>query len=192
MPDLNTVKHQEEEDTMDRKIFISVGSNRWSKKWVNQETTFEELDKRLSETIRTSELVNEYQKFEGDARVDIKDKGGFVGGFINGPERKKEAIKFRSLLTYDLDDPEVDFLDRYKKESKYKTIVYSTHSHTPEKPRLRFIIPLTRDVNPDEYIAISRLFAGELGINQFDKCSFRINQLMYWPTTPKDGNSFMS
>ena len=51
----------------------------------------------------------------------------------------------------------------------------------------RIIIPLTRDVTPDEYQAIARYFAAEWGIDQFDECSYRPHQLMYWPTTPSNG-----
>ena len=33
------------------------------------------------------------------------------------------------------------------------TIIYSTHSHRPEAPRLRLVVPLKRDITPDEYQA---------------------------------------
>ena len=56
-----------------------------------------------------------------------------------------------------------------------------------DEPRCRVIVPLSRDVTPDEYNAIARLFASKFGIEQFDACSFRIAQLMFYPTTPKDG-----
>ena len=48
-----------------------------------------------------------------------------------------------------------------------------------------------KDVSPgyncDEYAAITRYFAAEWGIDQFDECSYRPHQLMYWPTTPSNG-----
>lgn len=170
-----------------RDITISVGANRKSKKWINEVTTFKQLCERLSVTTITSELVSEYAKFIKDQKGSIKDKGGFVGGSIKGKERLKEAVEFRSLITLDVDNPTTEFLSEYMGKCIYTSFIYSTHSHTPSKPRLRVIIPLTRDVTPDEYIAISRLYANEWGMNQFDKCSFFVNQLMYWPTTPKDG-----
>ena len=91
------------------------------------------------------------------------------------------------MLTLDLDNAAVDFLEKYKAASPYKTLIYSTHSHRPEAPRLRLIIPLTRDITPDEYNAITRFFAQEHGINQFDMCSFVPSQLMFWPTVSSDG-----
>lgn len=52
---------------------------------------------------------------------------------------------------------------------------------------MNIIVPLTRDVTPDEFTAIGRYFAEEWGIDQFDECSYRPQQLMYWPTTPANG-----
>lgn len=69
----------------------------------------------------------------------------------------------------------------------FKCAVYSTHSHTPEAPRLRIVAPFTRDVSADEFVAVSRYMAAELGIDMFDECSFIPNQLMYWPTCPSNG-----
>ena len=54
-------------------------------------------------------------------------------------------------------------------------------------PRYRLVIPLTRDISPEEYNAITRFFAAEQGIEMFDTCSFTPSQLMFWPTTSSDG-----
>ncbi|HRV29787.1 MAG TPA: virulence-associated E family protein, partial [Spirochaetia bacterium] len=54
-------------------------------------------------------------------------------------------------------------------------------------PRYRLVIPLTRDISPEEYNAITRYYAAELGIEMFDTCSFTPSQLMFWPTTSSDG-----
>ena len=51
----------------------------------------------------------------------------------------------------------------------------------------RIITPLTRDVSPEEYLALTRLLAKEWGIDCVDSCSYRAHQLMYWPTTPSNG-----
>ena len=72
-------------------------------------------------------------------------------------------------------------------DCKYAAALYTTHGHTPEAPRVRIIVPLNRDVTPDEFTAIGRYFAEEWGIDQFDECSYRPQQLMYWPTTPSNG-----
>ena len=124
---------------------------------------------------------------KSSGRSIAKDKGGFVAGELKDGQRKASTVVCRSMLTMDLDNAKTTFLEDYKTFSPYATLIYSTHSHTAESPRLRMIIPLTRDISPDEYQAVTRLFAGEQGIGQFDPCSFIPSQLMFWPTVSNDG-----
>lgn len=69
----------------------------------------------------------------------------------------------------------------------FRCIIYSTHKHTAEKPRLRLIIPILREVTPDEYIAVSRKIAEEIGIEYFDDTTYEPSRLMYWASTSADG-----
>ena len=170
-----------------RDLNIAYGNSCMAKKWSNKTTSWEGLGERLKVTIRTSESVEEYGKMKKADKDAAKDKGGFVGGQLKEGRRKRENVASRSLLTMDMDQASPDFLDTYSMLSPYSTYIYSTHSHTPSAPRLRLIIPLTRDISPDEYQAIGRYFAAEWGIDQFDECSYRPHQLMYWPTTPSNG-----
>ena len=170
-----------------RKLSIAYGSSCHAKRWVNQQVTFDELCERLSQTVRTPETVEEYPKLPKSERDRAKDKGGFVGGKLKGGRRKRDMVEGRSMLTQDADHAGIGFIDSYEMLCPYASCLYTTHGHTPEAPRVRVVVPLTRDVTPDEYAAISRLFAAEWGIDQFDECSHRPHQLMYWPTTPADG-----
>ena len=170
-----------------RKLSIAYGSSCHAKRWVNQQVTFDELCERLSQTVRTPETVEEYPKLPKSERDRAKDKGGFVGGKLKGGRRKRDTVEGRSMLTQDADHAGIGFIDSYEMLCPYASCLYTTHGHTPEAPRVRVVVPLTRDVTPDEYAAISRFFAAEWGIEQFDECSHRPHQLMYWPTTPADG-----
>ncbi|MDW7659779.1 MAG: hypothetical protein SCM11_21630, partial [Bacillota bacterium] len=98
-----------------------------------------------------------------------------------------ETVVCRSMLTLDVDQAEAGFIERFCTTGKYTAALYTTHGHTPERPRVRIILPFTRDTAIDEFSAIARYFAAEWGIDQFDECSYRPNQLMYWPTTPANG-----
>ena len=171
----------------ERKYSIAVGNSCEAKFWSNEEVTFDELCQRLSKTKYTSETVEQYKHFNKEERNKAKDNGGFVGGKLKGTKRGVSEVLYRSMLTLDLDKAKVDFIDKFTAESKYLSCLYTTHSHTKEEPRCRVIVPLSRDVTPDEYNAIARLFASQFGIEQFDACSFRIAQLMFYPTTPKNG-----
>jgi hypothetical protein len=170
-----------------RNLPIAYDNSCFAKTWSNKSITFEDLFERLSNTIRTTESIEEYPKLSKTERDRIKDKGGFVGGQFKGNRRKREAVAGRSMLTLDADHATAEFLDSFEETCPYATCLYSTHGHTPKAPRTRIIVPLARDVTTDEHAAIARYFADSFGIDQFDECSYRPHQLMYWPTTPANG-----
>lgn len=168
-------------------LSIAYGNSCFAKVWVNKTVTWDELCSRLSVTIRTTESAEEYPKLKKADRDKVKDKGGFVGGQLKDNRRKIETVVCRSMLTMDVDQAEVGFIERFCTACKYAAALYTTHGHIPEKPRVRIIMPFTRDITNDEYVSIARYYAAEWGIDQFDECSYRPNQLMYWPTTPANG-----
>ena len=166
----------------EKEYAVAFGESRKARKWKNTTITLSELRRRLSNPLRTAETVSEYHRMKPASRALIKDKGGFVCGVLKDGIRRASTVISRSMLTLDVDNASRTF-----SAGKYLTLIYSTHSHTPEEPRLRIILPLKRDITPEEYQAITRLYAAEVGINQFDPCSFVPSQLMYWPTAPMDG-----
>jgi putative DNA primase/helicase len=166
---------------------IAYGDSRLSKRWVNKITTFGELCERFKTTRRTTETVSEYKKFSKDRRDGIKDVGGYVLGHLKTGRRKKDTVESRSGITLDADHADGGFIDEVEMLFPHQCAVYSTHSHTPEAPRLRVVIPLTREVTPDEYAALSRLVADEIGMDCFDDSTYEPERLMYWPSTPSDG-----
>lgn len=170
-----------------RNLPIAYGNSCFAKKWPNKTTTFDDLCARLEHTTYTTETVEEYPKLSKADRDRAKDKGGFVGGQLKDNRRKRENVVCRSMLTHDADHADTDFIEKFTSGCKYAAALYTTHGHTPENPRVRIIVPFTRDVTPDEFTAIGRYFAEEWGIDQFDECSYRPQQLMYWPTTPTNG-----
>ncbi|OXS26580.1 MAG: hypothetical protein BI182_02405 [Acetobacterium sp. MES1] len=170
-----------------RELPIAYGNSCYAKKWSNKKITFDDLCQRLEHTVRTPETVEEYPKLPKTERDRTKDKGGFVGGSLKNGSRKRDSVVCRSMLTHDADHADKDFIERFEMLCKYTACLYTTHGHIPEAPRIRIIIPMTRDVTPDEYTAIARYFAAEWNMDCFDECSYRPHQLMYWPTTPSNG-----
>lgn len=166
---------------------IAYGDSRLSKRWVNKKTTFEELCERFKLTRRTTETVAEYKRFSKDRRDAAKDVGGYVLGHLKSGRRKKDTVESRSGITLDADHADSSFIGQVEMLFPYSCAVYSTHSHTPEAPRLRVVIPLSRDVTPDEYAALSRIVADEIGMDYFDDSTYEPERLMYWPSTPSDG-----
>jgi predicted P-loop ATPase len=170
-----------------RELKIALGNSRQAKFWSNKTLSFEAICERLKTPIRTSETAEEYAKLPKPKRDEIKDKGGFVGGHLRDNLRKIGNVACRSLWTPDLDNATPEFVTALEEKIHFKCAMYSTHGHTPEAPRLRIIAPFTREISADEYVAVSRYMAAEIGIDMFDECSFIPNQLMYWPTCPSNG-----
>ena len=166
---------------------IALGNSRQAKMWSNKTISFEEICDRLKTPIRTSETAEEYPKLPKGQRDEIKDKGGFVGGHLRENRRKAANVDCRSLWTPDLDNATPEFIAELQSRISFKAAAYSTHGHTPQAPRLRLVAPFARDVSADEYAAISRYLAADIGIDMFDECSFIPHQLMYWPTCPSNG-----
>lgn len=171
-----------------RELAIAYGNNRQAKKWVNKTTSFDELKERLKVTIRTTESAEEYAKFSKAQKDNAKDHGGFVAGALKGGRRKIDTVELRSMVALDGDRIDKTFLENYETSAPYASVLYTTHSSTDENPRVRLIFPLTRDVTPEEFVAVSRYLAQMLGIDYFDECSYQPNQLMYWPSTPSNGS----
>ena len=173
--------------THDGKLLIAIGRSRKSAQWQNRELQWSELLDKLAQTTRTRETAAEYAALPKGERDNIKDVGGFVGGYLKNGKRNNASVVNRCMVCLDadyadeglLDDLDLTFINAYA--------LYSTHSHTPEKMRLRLIIPLSRTVTPDEYAAISRRIADEMTLTRFDPTTFEPARLMYWPSTPEDG-----
>lgn len=157
------------------------------KKWNGQEMKVSDFINRISHTHRTAETIEQYKKMSKGQQDSIKDVGGFILGKLKGGRRKKENVISRSAITLDMDYGTEDIIDQLELFHDMKCVVYSTHKHTPEKPRLRLIVFLSREVTPDEYGAISRMIAFDIGIELFDDSTYEPSRLMYWPSTSSDG-----
>ena len=172
----------------DGQISIATGASANSKTWKNKSINWSDLVKKLSHTTRTPETAAEYKKMSKTEKGRIKDVGGFVGGSLKNGRRLKANVQNRTLLTLDLDYVVGDIWDSVELIYDFSVLMYSTHTHTVDNPRLRLVIPLSRPVLPDEYQAIGRMIANDLGIDQFDDTTYDPERLMFWPSTPSDGD----
>ncbi len=169
------------------KYTIAVGTSRTTKIWKNTSYTWDELLDRLRKNTVTPETQGEYRNMPKSKQDAVKDVGGFVGGKLREGKRKAGYIDKRYLLTLDADFAGEDFIDQLCFFADYTWAVYSTHKHTPEKPRYRLLIPLSRPCDPDEYEAIARKVAEDIGIDMFDDTTYQPHRLMYWPSSSIDG-----
>lgn len=169
---------------MDIKFDIALGSSRKSRQWQNRTWSWEKFCNKIRTPKVTKETFDEYQRKPKSQRDEIKDVGGFVGGYLDAGLRRKANVRHRQLITLDADfAPTGEFPQNFD----YLYALYSTHSHTPKKPRYRVIIPLDRPVEPDQYEAIARKVAEIIGMDYFDDTTYDIHRLMHWPSVSKDG-----
>lgn len=170
----------------DPKLWIATGRSRFERKWKNQEVRWSVLLKRLQTPARSQESLREFLSWAKADQDRAKDAGGFVGGVLKGGIRKADTVESRSLISFDLDHAPKDFVERMRDRQPAAWAIYSTRKHRPEAPRLRMLIPLARSVTPEEYEAVSRKLAEEIGLEYFDATTFEPSRLMYWPTCSYD------
>lgn len=122
-----------------------------------------------------------------------KEAGGYILGTLtettkvhsDGTEctaihRNHEAVQSRDALTLDSDSPGPDFVDRVRALG-CRALVHTTYSSTPETPRYRLIIPLSRPVTPAEYAAEVEAVMEAVGRHAFDAGSIQAERFMYRP-----------
>ncbi|MFR6016859.1 MAG: VapE domain-containing protein [Paraclostridium sordellii] len=173
----------------DKLINIAIGRSRKEINYVNKSISYSDfINNYLKDTKYTKENYKEYINFSKDIQDNIKDVGGFVGGFLKDGKRRKDTVTNRSLVTLDADFAYKNMIEDIEKNCDFAMCIYTTHKHTKENPRFRIVIPLSCEVDPIEYEAIARKLAFNIGIDYFDDTTYSPSRLMYFPSTSKDGD----
>ena len=167
-------------------IDLATGHSRTTKKWRNRHWKWSELLERCSQTQRTNETAAEYARMSREEQSNVKDVGGFVGGYLSQGTRKNANVLYRSVATLDIDYGTLEVWDDFTMAFGFAAMLYSTHKHSNEHPRFRLVFPLSRQVSPAEYEPICRRIAADLGIDLFDDTTYELPRLFYWPSTSKD------
>lgn len=167
-------------------IDIAVGLSIRSKVWKNKKVKWQAIKNKLKDAAITKVTLKQYLKANKDERLKIKDVGGYVGGYLRSGKRKPENITHRQLLTLDVDYAHLDFWQNVTLIYDNAAVLHATYSFTNDSPRYRLVMPLKREVTPDEYVALSRKVAGFLDIELFDNTTFQPYRLMFWPAVPQD------
>lgn len=172
------------------KVKIAVCNSKTDKKYKNMEQEWSYLLERNRNPVRTSETAEEYPRLSKTKRDASKNTGGFVGGWLKGGIRKNGCVSCRAIGTLDadhIDDGKI-FMGKVKAGLADVTyFLYSTHSHTPENPRYRIVILFAREVSEEEYPALMRMIAKQIGMDYFDDSTYQANRMMYWASCPSNG-----
>lgn len=172
----------------DFSIDLATAHSRIAKKWRNRHWLWSELLQRCSETKRTGETAAEYARMSKEEQSNVKDVGGFVGGYLSGGIRKNANVMYRTVATLDIDYGTVNVWDDFTTAFGFAAMIYSTHKHSSKTPRYRLVFPLSRQVSPAEYEPLCRKIAAEIGIDLFDDTTYELPRLFYWPSTSKDAD----
>ena len=174
----------------DKPIKIATGGSRKAVSWVMQDISWSAFLVKLSQPVRTPETFREYKSLPKPKQDELKDVGGFVGGALSGPRRKKDSAGDRYLITLDADSIEPGGTQRVLNAVSglgCAYAVYSTRKHEGAAPRLRIVAPLDEPCTAEEYEPIARKLASFLGMQIFDPTTFESVRLMYWPSCSADG-----
>jgi putative DNA primase/helicase len=158
--------------------------------------TWAQLCERLAApTIDQVHTLDEYVRLPIGEQGRLKNTGFFVGGYCKNGIRKADSVSERSIITLDVDEPTPEFIDNLKMGltpiCKYEFFAHTTRKHRPEKPRWRIVLPLVRELPADLYQVLSRILASWTGLtveesmDATDPVSFRLAQVMYWPSVCK-------
>ena len=169
---------------------ISVCNRRTDRKYKNVEWTWQEVKDRNRVPVRTTETVKEYPQLSKEHRDSLKDHGGFVGGWLREGIRKNGNVISRCVGCLDADNilSGTAFPALVRSAlTGVEWFLYSTHKHTPEAPRFRLVMLFDREVSEDEYPALMRQVAKDIGMDFFDDTTYQANRMMYWASCPSDG-----
>ena len=169
---------------------IAVCNRRTDKRYKNVERTWRQLKDRNRIPVRTTETAAEYPKLSKEERDQLKDQGGYVGGWLKEGIRKNGNVISRCVGALDADSiPNgVSFPALARSAlAGVEWFLYSTHKHTPTAPRFRLVILFDREVSEEEYPALMRQIAHDVGMDFFDDTTYQANRMMYWASCPSDG-----
>lgn len=148
-----------------------------------------EFVEKLKTPRRTEESLEEFIRMPAGKQVELKDVGGFVGGRIEGSQRKSNKVIGRDLIALDLDNIPAGKTDDVVKRVEglgCAYALYSTRKHAEYAPRLRILFPLNNTVNADEYEPTTRKICSMIGMEFADPTTFEVARLMFWPSVSRD------
>ena len=164
-----------------------------SRRWKTQDYTWSEIVDKLKKVQYTDETFAEYKRMSKEEKLVKKNAAGaYFGGSLSGARRCNGNVVEHTLLTLDADNGahlgDVDAARMLGLDCAM--VVHSTHSHADERPRLRYIAPLSRPCNNDEYQAVARKVAEYIGIETIDATCYDPCHAMFWPTCSRDATYY--
>jgi hypothetical protein len=144
-----------------------------------------------SEPLEASISHTDFMALPKPERNRLK-KAPFVSfGVFEGGVRNKNTVASRSAAQLDYDEQTLDLFRRLEETELTGGVVpfayvgHTTRSHTDDAPRLRLMVPFSRDVTPAEYPLCVRALHNLFGAPELDEGSLEPSRLMYLPVINK-------
>jgi hypothetical protein len=123
---------------------------------------------------------------------DKAARGWFVPATFDPVYRHGDNFVSRDALTLDFDHVNIDTWGHVIITlADIPFAMYTTYSHTYDKPRFRVVVPLSRPCTMDEHSAVVRKVSEKIGIELVARESFVAAQMAYLPAR-KLGGAFES
>ena len=120
-------------------------------------------------------------------------KAAFISfGVFEDGHRNKDSVTSRSAAQLDYDQETLDLFRRLEEAELVGGVVpfsyvgHTTRSHTDEAPRLRLMVPFSRDVTPEEYPRCVKALHDLFGGVEIDRGSLEPSRLMYLPVVNRN------
>lgn len=124
-----------------------------------------------------------------------KDGRNYIAGMLLDytKSRGKGNVLDRCAVVLDCDDADQAGIDKLVDGVKalgVRSVVHSTYSSTPDKPRVRVVIPLASPVVPGDYTALCRALMNHLNMVKWDESCAQAERAMYMPAKPEGSDSY--
>lgn len=119
---------------------------------------------------------------------DKRSRGWYCPAEFSPAYRDSKNFVARHALTFDYDA--IDCFDLDDIQNTYRDlayVLYTTASHTEEKPRIRVVFPLSRPATFDEFCAVTRKIGARFDIEKLARESDVPAQMMFLPTVKPSG-----
>ena len=170
-----------------RRLFdVLTFGNRAEKVGMQEEVSIAAIYNRFSQPAVVNIARADYLKLSAEKQANLKDQGMYIFARSENGKRDEKSITHRSAIALDLDHAPKEYI-RMLHTLPFSAIYHTTFKSTPDAPRIRVIVLLSRDVTPAEYRILARQVAKLIGEEYIDPASYRPAQAMYFPVVPKDG-----
>lgn len=175
-------------------VRYASGTGRNFGKAKNQSKSLKTFKNLFRKPVVTNERYKDYLKLPDKDQQHLKSVGGWIYRTqVDGPVRNRGSGLPSDLVTLDFDYATPEFLADLLSRGicpGWEWFMHTSRRHTEEKPRFRVFVVLSKPVPNDLYGPVSRIIAQQFDpdMKHVDRVSFRPAQMMFMPTTSKDGD----